>query len=138
MCNNNLGKLFLVLTFILCLCVFIVTMHPKAYLPFFRKVRGLLFIFLGLAAGTPQFYAIFFPNNLITLYPLFWVLGGISYIIGGLIYVLRIPEKYFPIKFDNFGNSHNILHAGVLLGSLFHFLGSLECYYFRKITPCFI
>ena len=60
-----------------------------------------------------------------------WYLGGISYIIGALFYILRFPEKKFPGRFDYFGASHQIFHVLVFFGALFHFLGSLEAYNYR-------
>ena len=41
---------------------------------------------------------------------IFWYLGGIIYITGALIYILRIPEKYRPGKHDIWGSSHQIFH----------------------------
>ena len=61
----------------------------------------------------------------------YWYFGGISYVLGGLIFILRIPEKFFPEKFDYFGASHQIFHCLVFFGALFHFMGSLEAYNYR-------
>ena len=33
---------------------------------------------------------------------LFWSLGGGLYIGGAIIYMLRVPERWFPNKFDFF------------------------------------
>ena len=60
-----------------------------------------------------------------------WYLGGISYIIGALFYILRFPERKFPGTFDYFGASHQIFHVLVFFGALFHFMGSLEAYNYR-------
>jgi adiponectin receptor len=38
------------------------------------------------------------------------IIGGAIYIGGAIIYSLRIPERFFPYKFDFFGSSHNIHH----------------------------
>ena len=60
-----------------------------------------------------------------------WYLGGISYVVGALFYILRIPEKIFPGKFDFFGASHQIFHVLVFFGAFFHFIGSLDAYNYR-------
>ena len=60
-----------------------------------------------------------------------WYLGGISYIVGALFYILRFPEKKFPRIFDFVGASHQIFHVLVFLGALFHFMGSLDAYNYR-------
>ena len=60
-----------------------------------------------------------------------WYYGGISYIFGAILYILRFPEKKFRGKFDYIGSSHQLFHVFVLLGALFHFFGSLDAYIFR-------
>jgi predicted membrane channel-forming protein YqfA (hemolysin III family) len=51
-----------------------------------------------------------FRNNHINYLPdssgLPFAIGGLVYIGGALIYVYRIPERYFPVKFDLVGASH--------------------------------
>ena len=100
-----------------------------------RCLRGTLYLIFGLCTGVPILHMAFFGKYIkgysddITL--LNWYLGGISYIIGALFYILRFPEKKFPGKFDFFGASHQIFHVLVFFGALFHFIGSLEAYNFR-------
>ena len=60
-----------------------------------------------------------------------WYFGGISYVVGALLYILRFPEKKFPRKFDYIGASHQIFHILVFIGALFHFMGSLDAYNYR-------
>lgn len=60
-----------------------------------------------------------------------WYIGGASYVIGALLYILRFPEKKFPKKFDYIGASHQIFHVLVFLGAFFHYLGSLDAYNYR-------
>lgn len=67
-----------------------------------------------------------------------WALGGAIYVLGGIIYILRIPERLKPKTFDYFGNSHNIFHFLILIAAFIHFLGSIQCYQYRKTHPCFI
>ncbi|KPL97246.1 progestin and adipoQ receptor-like protein [Sarcoptes scabiei] len=57
-------------------------------------------------------------NNLGHIY--WYVIGQELWpIIGACIAVLRIPERFFPGRFDLIFNSHNIMHCLVLLGG-FH------------------
>ncbi|MCJ1478038.1 hypothetical protein MMC13_006713 [Lambiella insularis] len=44
------------------------------------------------------------------------------YLIGAIIYALKLPEMLVPGWFDYFGGSHNIWHLAVLGGILFHYL----------------
>ena len=100
-----------------------------------RALRGVLFLIFGLCSGIPILHMAFFGDRIegygegIKL--LNWYLGGISYVVGALFYILRFPEKKFPIKFDYFGASHQIFHILVFFGALFHFLGSLDAYNYR-------
>ena len=100
-----------------------------------RCLRGTLYLIFGLCTAIPILHMAFFGKYIegysddITL--LNWYLGGISYIVGALFYILRFPEKKFPGKFDYFGASHQIFHVLVFFGALFHFIGSLEAYNYR-------
>lgn len=56
------------------------------------------------------------------------VLQGILYIIGAIIYALRIPERFAPGRFDIFGSSHQIFHGFVLVAAITHFIGLCIAY----------
>ena len=85
-----------------------------------RPLRAILFIALGLSAGLPFVY-FFNPgennkqylSSSIDVYP--WALGGAFYIGGALTYTFRMPERWFPKKFDIVGSSHNIFHTMCLI-----------------------
>ena len=100
-----------------------------------RSLRGTLFLILGLCTGIPILHMAFFGNTIEgyskDLILINWYLGGISYVIGALFYILRFPEKKYPGKFDFFGASHQIFHVLVFCGALFHFMGSLDAYKYR-------
>ena len=65
-----------------------------------------------------------------------WVIGGAIYIFGAVMYALRMPEKFFPEKFDLFGASHNIHHLTVMIGFTVHFTESVRLYYASKDFVC--
>ena len=100
-----------------------------------RTLRGIIFIIFGLCAGIPVLHMAFFGNYIrgyvkgVKL--LFWYIGGVSYVAGALLYIMRFPEKKFPGKFDYFGASHQLFHVLVFVGAFTHFLGSLDAYYYR-------
>ena len=77
----------------------------------------------------------FFSNTIRGYYPgiklINWYLGGFSYFIGAILYAIRFPEKFFPIKYDYIGSSHQLFHILVLLGATFHYYGSLDAYIYR-------
>ena len=44
------------------------------------------------------------------------------YLVGAVIYAMKLPEKLLPGWFDYFGGSHNIWHCMIILGILFHYM----------------
>ena len=50
------------------------------------------------------------------------------YVVGAIIYALKMPEKLVPGWFDYFGGSHNIWHFAVLGGILFHYTAMYEMF----------
>jgi adiponectin receptor len=101
-CHNTIKYIYISLITLFCTISFVVTMLPNADIPKYRRLRGILFIIVGLLAGAPAAHAAITndPNILATFY--YWALGGVVYIVGALIYVARIPERCAPGKFDYF------------------------------------
>lgn len=61
---------------------------------------------------------------------LFNILGMYgSFGLGVYIYANKIPEKWWPGKFDIWGHSHQIWHILVVLGSLVHLIGIINQYH---------
>jgi len=61
----------------------------------------------------------------------YWILGGVSYVVGACIYMSRYPEKKFPGKCCYYGSSHQIWHCLVITGVVLHYLGSITTYHER-------
>ena len=103
--------------------------------PYKRTFRGILFLIFGICTGIPVIHMTFFGNSINGYYSGIklknWYIGGISYIIGALLYILRFPEKIFQGKFDYIGSSHQLFHILVFLGAFFHYFGSLDAYEYR-------
>ena len=100
-----------------------------------RSLRGTLFLIFGLCTGIPVLHMAIFGDKIKGYHPgiklLNWCLGGISYVIGALLYILRYPEKKCPGTFDYIGASHQLFHILVFFGAFFHFMGSIEAYNYR-------
>ena len=123
--------------YLICFWAFVVTMMPKFDKPKFRKWRALLYISAGLSTAIPCIHVI--SSNNLYLYPFnghLWLLGGIMYIGGAVIYALRVPERWFPYVFDYFGSSHNIFHFLTVFGAVIHFYASLLNYHGRRVLMC--
>ena len=115
-------------------------MTPDFHVPRRRKLRGILFLTLGISTAIPILH-LRFLGKFVTGFDkkphlIYWYLGGISYVFGGLMYTLRIPEKYFQGKFDIVGASHQILHIFVVIGFILHYLGCVDSYYYRVANKC--
>ena len=134
--------LYLVGISLFCLIVFIVALMPAFQKPKYRCLRGTIFLVLGLTGIVPCI-------NLIFVYFLFrqdsyrfskglylYLCMALCYIVGVVIYVLRLPERFVPGKVDSFGNSHNIWHLFVLSACIFHYFGALDNYYSRQQVLC--
>ncbi|KAG0205913.1 hypothetical protein BGX28_002555 [Mortierella sp. GBA30] len=103
-----------------------VVMRPKFRSPQFRWVRSGLFLAMGLSGLFPiihgiVLYGFAMAQRAIALNYMFCM--GAAYVFGALVYGSRVPECFFPGKFDNFAASHQIFHICVLIGCAVHFLG---------------
>lgn len=112
-----------------------ILVFPAAWLilynyPPSRLFRTLVYVLLGLYNIAPLVHYIHVVDRctMVCWYVSMWAL---CFLIGALIYATRIPEVFFPGKFDFFGHSHQIWHLLVIAGFFFQFLQiqalSLEC-----------
>ena len=140
-CEPTFQKIYLSFITIFSICVFIYSLTPSFTNPNYRKIRGIIFLTIGISTAFPILHLAFFGKSTVDGFKkqpklFYWYFGGISYVLGGLIYTLRIPEKYIKNKFDYFGASHQILHCFVVLGFILHYLGCLDSYYYRADNKC--
>lgn len=64
------------------------------------------------------------------------VVSGLAYLLGLFIYTHRFPERYYPLTFDIWMNSHVIWHLCVLAGAVIHFAAVVVVYHLRALSPC--
>ena len=139
-CEKVIGTIYLTIISTFSFIVFVCTLYPGFHGPNFRRLRGSLFLILGVSTSIPILHLAFFGKYVKGFeekpYLIFWYIGGIVYVLGGLFFVTRIPEKYIPNKFDYCFYSHNNLHICVLLAFIFHFLGAMDSFYYRQNNKC--
>lgn len=91
--------------------------------PDWRQVRATMFILFGLSGILPILVGLIELGRVevIQRSNLKWViLEGALYIFGATLYAMRVPERFNPGKFDNFGHSHQIFHILVVAAGLCH------------------
>ncbi|XP_017250225.1 heptahelical transmembrane protein 1 isoform X2 [Daucus carota subsp. sativus] len=104
----------------------------------FRAFRASLFVGMGLFGLIPAVHAMLVnwhepSRNIILGYELAMAL---SYLIGTVFYVSRIPERWRPGWFDLAGHSHQIFHVFVIMGALSHYGAALVFLDFRSKIGC--
>ncbi len=84
------------------ICI-IISLWDRFAAPKFRPLRAAMFIALGLSALVPaaHFIALYGIKRGIYEVSFGWmILMAVLYISGACLYALRIPERFFPGKFD--------------------------------------
>lgn len=107
----------------------------------YRKLRPTMFVIIGLVGVIPVSHVITTRGftGAIERYALHWMLTmAFSYIFGAFIYSLRIPERFFPGKFDIFAHSHQIFHMFVICGIISHYecVTTTASYYYMHQSIC--
>jgi len=95
-----------------------------------RKLRASLFVGMGALGAFPVlhlFFALYSNHPVEVMYLLKG--GGVTaflYLVGTTFFITRIPERFFPGKFDIWFHSHQWWHIMVILGALFHYFFALN------------
>lgn len=139
-CEHFLRNAYLTFISVFAVSVFLYSLTSDFHMPKRRTLRGSLFLCLGLSAAIPIFHLLLFKSSIRGFEGMprlvFWYIGGISYVSGALMYIKRIPERFFPGLFDLFGSSHQIFHCLIVVGVITHYLGCLDAYYYRFENAC--
>ena len=134
-CDPKISVFYLIFISTFGLTTFCLSLTNNFNSPKMRGFRGKLYIVFGLSAGLPVIHILFFGNTLNVDFSqikiFYWFLGGVTYVLGGFIYIIRFPERKYPGKFDYIGSSHQLFHIAVVAAAYFHYLGSLDAYYTR-------
>ena len=123
-CESFSRYLHIVMLILLCFLCLSICLVKKFSTPEFRVMRVVLFIAFG-------FYS-FIPGLQIVLqdgfayanaaYPLSSLLQMASvYVSGAGLYAARIPERFFPGKFDIWASSHQLFHICVIIAAYIHY-----------------
>ena len=103
---KHLRIMFLIVITVMCTLISIMLMIPYFSTPAARTFRGWCFIILGLSPGIAVIASSQKSDQMLDYDTWQWLWGGLVYIGGALIYIAKIPEKFFPKRFDYVGASH--------------------------------
>ena len=87
-----------------------------------------MYIILGLSAAFMFTVTKIWPEDCLYTNIWLWALGGYIYIQGAIIYVVRVPERCYPGKFDLCGQSHQIFHFAVVGACILMFSLNYKAY----------
>ena len=65
-----------------------------------------------------------------------YMLGVFSYMVGGVLFASKFPERYFKGMLCYVGASHQLHHFCVLFGGGIHLWASVREYHKRQLYPC--
>ena len=128
-CHPNLQKLYWTMIASIGFACGVVTVNPHFRTSAWRTWRAAMFVAMGLSAVGPVIHGLRFYglDEMEDRMGLTWVVvQGATYILGAIIYAMRIPEKWVPKKFDILGSSHQIFHVFVLTAASLHLIGLLK------------
>ncbi|KAH8585633.1 mPR-like GPCR protein [Bisporella sp. PMI_857] len=126
-CDQNLQKLYWAVV-----CT-IATFTPKFRHPTFRPYRTAMYAFLGLSS------IVFITHGLIIygwevqnhrMSLLYMLITAMLNLLGAVVYAAKIPERWFPLRYDIYGCSHQIFHCIVVFASFIHMSGLLSAFSF--------
>lgn len=128
------GRFHLTMVYFLCIMTSFLTYHYRNDRDK-KMVLVTAYVSVGLACvpGLIQM-AYFTEAYLVKDYPVWpWAIGGVIYIVGGILFALYIPERCFPKSrfVQTYLQSHTIFHCAVIVAAVLHFWASLRTFHER-------
>lgn len=102
-CHSRPKIIYLTVVTVLGFFSIVTSLWDKFSTPQLRPVRAGVFTAFGLSGVIPAIHYVYMEGwfNDISRASLGWlILMGLLYILGAMFYALRIPERWFPGKFD--------------------------------------
>lgn len=116
-----------------------VTLYPAFDAPHNRLIRAMVFVLFGTVSGLPIFHAGWlhgFSNIEYMHHAQYMFLMAGFYLLGAFFFATRLPERWYPGRFDLFLNSHNLMHICVLIAALIHWYGCMQSCIYRLERGC--
>eukprot|EP01091_Cochliopodium_minus_P012718 TRINITY_DN3920_c0_g1_i2.p1 TRINITY_DN3920_c0_g1~~TRINITY_DN3920_c0_g1_i2.p1 ORF type:complete len:344 (+),score=33.33 TRINITY_DN3920_c0_g1_i2:114-1145(+) len=122
-CNTNWAFFYLTSVTVGGILTVIVSWLDFFQTPRYIALRGILFLGYSLITVMPLPHAVYLTSFEI-MKPVFIKVFFTTtlYAVGAVLYILRVPEKFSPSKYDNYLNSHFIFHFNVVFASYIHYV----------------
>ncbi|EPS38644.1 hypothetical protein H072_7578 [Dactylellina haptotyla CBS 200.50] len=105
------------------------TMHPMFHTAKAKILRVVFYTAFGASSFAPIIHAVILYGWEVQkdrMGLIWWAYVGLFNTIGVVSYGTKVPERFFPGKFDIVGQSHQILHVSVIIAGLMHVIGCLS------------
>ena len=111
----------------------VISIRAEFGLPKYRPLRAAVFLSFGLSNIIPGIHwlAIAEPEFMFAFSLV--VIQGLLYVIGAVIYAMRVPEKHCPGKCDLWPQSHQIFHVLVTIAAVVHLSSIYQMINLRQI-----
>ncbi|CAL8579671.1 hypothetical protein XPA_005405 [Xanthoria parietina] len=99
-----------------------------------KHFRTAMFVAVGLSGVLPMSHAVRLfgiPQANLQMGWSYFVMEAVCYISGAIFYATKLPERWWPGRFDVWGNSHQYFHILVVLGALAHFAGITTAFHYN-------
>ncbi len=119
---------------VLCAICITISMWRKFNTPKYRVFRFVVFVLFGLYGVVPAVHIYLRDGYALASHAYaMWgiVIMAALYIGGGALYAFRIPERFWPGKFDVWASSHQIFHVCVVTAALVHYSALLQMVKYR-------
>nr|XP_045592482.1 adiponectin receptor protein-like isoform X2 [Procambarus clarkii] len=133
-CDFQPKLIYLTAVVLLGITTIVVSLWEKFSTPTFRPLRAAVFLTFGLSGIIPAVHYTLIEgfDYAITRASMGWlILMGALYVIGALLYAVRVPERFFPGKCDLWFQSHQIFHILVIAAAFVHYHGISEMAMYR-------
>ncbi len=127
-CDRQLQRLYMTFVTAAALVSMIYVFRPNFRHPNRRPIRTLTYFALGFSAFLPAIHLLthvdeqaLYQRTVLASFKNLAILNSL----GGLIYAIRVPERFYREIFDIYFSSHQIMHVMVIFGALVYTKGLL-------------
>ena len=128
-CDRNLQKVYWIVLSSIAFGYILVTFDRRFQSSQLRSYRAIIYTTLGVSATIPVVHGILIHGQRIqnqrTSLVYIFLTAGMD-LIAAVLYSTRFPERWYPIRFDIYGHSHQLLHIIVVLAGLVYLVGLLR------------